>query len=294
MLVSIIIINYNTFKVTCECIESVIRHTTRVPYEIILVDNASTETDPSEFQKRFPTIKLIRNLENNGFAKGNNLGIAHATGDILLLLNSDTILTEDSVNIAAKELSSNKQLGALGVHLTYQDGQYQNNARKFRSIRNELLDLFRPLLFLLPYRKRATLMLNQYFKGDFDTVVDWVSGAFIMFRQELVAQLPQKKLDERFFMYGEDQLWCYQIAKLGYDNVFVRSTKVIHIANASTEPAKQLRILKLLMSRELEIMRYRKGASLYYYVFKAIFCAKEGLRYLIKFLIFKLFKYRIR
>ncbi|WP_276132860.1 glycosyltransferase family 2 protein [Polluticoccus soli] len=294
MLVSVIIINYNTFRVTCECIESVMRHTTRVAYEIILVDNASTETDPLEFQKRFPSITLIRNHENSGFAKGNNLGIAHASGNILLLLNSDTMLTEDSISVAAEELSRNKQLGALGVHLTYQDGQYQNNARKFRSIRNELLDLFRPLLFLLPYRRRASLMLNQYFKGDFDTVVDWVSGAFMMFTQELVAQLPERKLDERFFMYGEDQLWCYQIAQLGYDNMFIGSTSVIHIANASTEPAKQLRLLKLNTSRELEIMRYRKGASLYYYVFKAIFCAKEGLRYLIKSLVFRLFKYRIR
>jgi GT2 family glycosyltransferase len=260
----------------------------------VLVDNASTEIDPTGFQRKFPTIKLVRNPENNGFAKGNNLGIAHAAGDILLLLNSDTILTEDSVSIAAKELTSKKEIGALTVHLTYEDGQYQNNARKFRSINNELLDLLRPALFLLSYRKRALLMLNQYFKGDFDTPVDWVSGAFIMFRTEILDKLPEKKLDERFFMYGEDQLWCYQISQAGYENRFVSSTKVIHIANASTEPARQLRLLKLIIARELQIMRYRKGTSLYYYAFSAIFCAKENLRYLVKLITFKLFKYRIR
>ena len=97
-MVSIVIINYNTFQLTCQCIQSVIDLTGQVTYEIILVDNASSECDASLFKEKFPSITLVKNPDNSGFAKGNNLGIQHALGDIILLLNSDTYLTEDAVS----------------------------------------------------------------------------------------------------------------------------------------------------------------------------------------------------
>ncbi len=294
MLVSIIIVNYNTFQITCNCIDSVIRFTKQVPYEIILVDNASPDDDPDDFLIRFPSINLIKSKENGGFAKGNNIGIQAATGDIILLLNSDTILTEDSISMAADQLQQHADVGALSVRLVYPDGKLQHTARKFRSIRNEVLDVLRPFLMLIPYKKRAALMLNQYFKGDYNTYADWVSGAFMMFQRSALNKLPGKKLDERFFMYGEDQLWCYQFYELGYTSFYFADTTVIHIHNASTEPSKQLLLLKKFLALELKIMEYRKGKTLYYYTFSAILTGKEMLRYYIKVAVFKLFKYRIR
>ena len=293
-LVSIIIINYNTFKITCDCIESIIKHTIGIPYEVIVVDNCSPTDNPDDFLIRFPSIKLIKSPVNGGFAKGNNLGIRHASGNIILLLNSDTVLTENSICKAASFLEDNRSIGALSVRLAYPDGKLQHTARKFRSIRNELLDLCRPLLLLLPYKSRAQLMLNQYFKGDFNTYCDWVSGAFMMFPAALLRQLPGGKLDERFFMYGEDELWCYQFSELGHPSFYLSETTVIHIANASTSPEKQLKLLETIIDRELEIMAYRKGKSGYYYIFRTIFTTKELLRYYIKVAIAKMFKYRMR
>lgn len=294
-MVSVIIINYNTFQLTCDCISTVQSFTKDVAYEIVLVDNASTIDSPDDFLVQFPDIKLVKNPVNGGFAQGNNLGIAHSSGDIILLLNSDTLLHDDCISKAATFLqNAGNDIGVVSAHLTYNDGKYQHNARAFRSIRNELLDLFRPLLLLIPYRRRAKLMLNQYFKGDFDTNCDWVSGAFFMFRKEALNTLPDKQLDERFFMYGEDQLWCYQLASAGYKSYFLSGVRLIHIANASTEPAKQLKLLKTMINHELEIMRYRKGPSLYYYVFSLIFVTKERARYYIKVAVQKLFNYRIR
>lgn len=294
MLVSIIIVNYNTFQITCDCIESVIRHTQKVPYEIIVVDNASPKDNPDEFLRKFPSIKLIKSKENGGFAKGNNLGIEVAKGDIILLLNSDTLLTEDSISIAAEALRQRPDVGALGVRLTYTDGKLQHTARKFRSIRNEVLDVFRPLLKMVPYKKRSQLMLNQYFHGDYSTYADWVSGAFMMFRRSLLEKLPGHKLDERFFMYGEDQLWCYQFSLLGFRNYYLADTTVIHIHNASTAPSKQLQLLKKFLALELTIMEYRKGRKPYYYIFSGILTAKEMLRYYIKVIAYKAFGYKIR
>ena len=294
MTVSVIIINYDTFQITCDCIESVIRYTKGVPYEIVLVDNASPHDDPDQFLRRFPSIHLIKSKENGGFAKGNNIGIAASKGNVILLLNSDTILTEDSIAIAAQELARDNTIGALGVRLTYTDGRLQHTARKFRSIRNELLDLARPVLKLLPYRKRADLMLNQYFHGNYDTWCDWVSGACMMFRRELLHKLPDHKLDERFFMYGEDQLWCYQFYELGYRSRYISSTTIIHIHNASTSPEKQMLLLKKFLAMELKIMEYRVGRGAYYHTFSVILTIKEMARYYIKVAVLKLTGKRMR
>ncbi|MES2701480.1 MAG: glycosyltransferase family 2 protein [Bacteroidota bacterium] len=293
-MVSVIIINYNTFNVTCDCIESVIAHTKGVPYEIVLVDNNSPTDNPDDFLLKFPGIKLIKSMENGGFAKGNNIGIREALGDIILLLNSDTILTEDSISISANFLAKDPRIGALGIRTIYPDGKLQPSARKFRSIRNEILDLLRPLLMLMPYRRRASLMLNQYFKGDFNTPCGWVSGAYMMFPAAVLQKLPGKKLDERFFMYGEDELWCYQFQEAGYTNYFLADTTIIHLMNASVEPAKQLRLLKTYIAHEMIVMEYIHGKGIYFHAFRLIFTAKEMLRYYIKVAVYKLFRHRIR
>jgi GT2 family glycosyltransferase len=293
MLVSIIIINYNTFQLTCNCIKSVIKYT-NVPYEIILVDNNSSERNADDFLKLFPKIRLIKSVENTGFAKGNNLGIDKAKGDLLLLLNSDTYLADDSISKATKYYTTLQTPGGLSVKILYPDGKFQHTARKFRSIKNELLDLARPLLYLLPYQSRARLMLNQYFRGDFSTEVDWVSGAFMMFSKSILSELPGNKLDERFFMYGEDQLWSYQFSALGYHNYYYSNASVFHIANASTEPGRQLRLLRRMMKSELEVMEYRKGKGAYYYLFATILLVKEMGRYYVKSLVWQLFKRKIR
>ena len=294
MLVSVIIVNYNTFNITCDAIESTIKYTKNVPYEIILVDNASPTDKPDDFLIKFPTITLIKSKENGGFAKGNNLGIRAAKGDIILLLNSDTILTEDSISMAALKLRELPDVSAIGCRLVYTDGKLQHTARAFRSVKNEILDLFRPFLMLLPYKKRVSLMYNQYFHGDYNTYCDWVIGAFMMFNTTLLDGLPEKKLDERFFMYGEDQLWCYQFFELGFRCYYLADTTVIHINNASTEASKQLKLLKKFLELELKIMQYRTGKNFNYYFFSFILTAKEMFRYYVKIGVYKLFKYKIR
>jgi GT2 family glycosyltransferase len=294
MLVSVIILNYNTYQLTCNCIESVIKYTRGVTYEIILVDNNSTECDASLFSEKFPGITLIKNKENNGFAKGNNLGIQYAQGDTILLLNSDTLLQEDAISRAAFTLAQNSSIGALGVKMTYPDGSLQYTARRFRSVQWELLDLLRFVLLLMAYKKRALLMLGKYFKCDFNTTCDWLNGAFFMLPRKIILQMPGHKLDDRFFMYGEDHLWCYQIKKLGYNCFFYCETAIIHLNNGSTDRRKQLLLSKTMMRNELEIMRVIYKRGLYYYFLRTIYISKEYCRYCIKWLVFVVFNRQIR
>jgi GT2 family glycosyltransferase len=284
--VSIIIINYNTFALTSNCIRSVIDKTKGVGYEIILVDNASVECEASEFLKEFPSIKLARSTINGGFAHGNNLGIEMASGEYILLLNSDTILLEDSISKSVEFLAANKSIGVLGCRMTYADGVVQISARPFKTISWELLDLFRFIPYLMPYTKRSRMMLGKYFRHDANMECDWIGGAFFLVPKKIIDQLPGKRLDERFFMYGEDQLWCEQIRKIGYSIMFFSGTTIVHINRGSSDLTKQTKVWKTIMRHELEIIRLRKGHGLYYIVYKMIYVTKETVRNFIKSIVF--------
>jgi GT2 family glycosyltransferase len=285
--VSIIIINYNTFALTCNCVESIYANTKGIDFEVILVDNASDETDPRQFKERFPDLTLIKSATNTGFAGGNNIGISKAKGDMILLLNSDTHLQDDAISKAVIHFSTLQKPGVLGVQMRYPDAVIQYTARRFRSISWELFDLFRFIPMLMPYKKRAKLMLGKYFKADFNCSCDWVNGAFFLFSKTILDHFPDRKLDERFFMYGEDQLWCWQFHQLGYTNYFYSETSIIHINNASTKQQKRLQLLKIMFRHELAVMRERKGSGLYYYLFVFIYGCKEWSRFFIKSLLFR-------
>ena len=286
MKVSVIIINYNTFALTSNCIRSVINKTKGVDYEIILVDNASSECDANDFLKEFPLIKLVKSDRNGGFAYGNNLGIAHSKGEYILLLNSDTILLEDSISKSVEYMQQRAGIGVLGCRMIFAEGEIQISVRPFKSISWELLNLFRFIPLLMPYKKRARRMLGKYFRHDTDMECDWIGGAFFLMPAMVIDQLPGKKLDDRFFMYGEDQLWCEQIRKLGYKIIFYSETTIIHINSGSTDLSKQIKVRKTIMAHELEIMRLRKGKGMYYFIYKIIFVTKETIRNFIKSIVF--------
>lgn len=285
--VSIIIINYNTFQLTSECIRSVIEFTKRISYEIILVDNASVECDAELFKEKFPGIILIKSQLNGGFAYGNNLGIDNASGDFILLLNSDTVLTTDSIADTVEFAKNNTNTGVVGCRMIFPDGSVQYTARRFRSIQWELLDLFRFIPMFIPYKKRAKLMLGKYFRHDENMACDWVNGAFFLFPKKILSQFPESKLDDRFFMYGEDHLWCAQIKKLGYNILFFAGTTIIHINSGSTKIERQLDLRNTMMKHELEIMKWRKGNGFYFIIFSLVYKSKEGARNFIKKLVYK-------
>jgi GT2 family glycosyltransferase len=280
--VSIVIVNYNTLQLTKQCIASVYEYCDEKLFEIIVVDNASTKENPSSISLDFPNVKLIRNSINNGFAGGNNLGIAHASTPYILLLNSDTYFKEESLIRALKTLQENPNIGVVGVQLVYENGKYQNNARSFRSITKELLEINRYLLALLPYKVRSQYMLNQFFRGDYDTPCDWVSGAYFLFRKKGLYTMKAHQLDDRFFMYGEDHLWCYQFKKAGLSTYYLSAPQVVHIANASTDRSKLKQLQTTMLQHELIIFNEINRSKIKQIVFKVLFTTKVKMREFLK------------
>jgi GT2 family glycosyltransferase len=229
---SIIIINYNTFALTCSCIESVIRFTQGIDYELILVDNASVECSPDLFLAKFPAIRLIKSPSNVGFAKGNNLGIAQAQGEYILLLNSDTELLDNAIFSSLQKIKNNPKIGVLSTKLIFSDGRVQTCANRFPTLRLELIELFR-LHKLLTAKAKANLMLGFYFDQQTEKVVDWVWGTFFLTRRKIIQLFPQQKLPDDFFMYFEDVEWCYSIQKMGYQILYFPEVAVVHHLSAS-------------------------------------------------------------
>lgn len=155
MQLSIIIINYNTFQLTCNCIQSIKEKLHDLTYEIILVDNDSSECDPNLFLKQFSDIKLIISAENTGFTGGNNIGIAKAKGENILLLNSDTELMNNAPKICYDYMQQHPEVGITTAQLSYPDGKIQYNCRRFRTITWEVLEVL-PLYLLLSKRKKKS------------------------------------------------------------------------------------------------------------------------------------------
>ena len=238
-MVSIIIINYNTFQLTCNCLQSVIEKTINVNYEIILVDNNSRECSPKKFKEKFPEIILIENFENLGFSKGNNLGISYAKGDYILLLNSDTELQNNAIKIIYDKLQSDCKIGAASAKLEYPSGTIQCCCQRFPSAWLNLIELSR-LHKLLPYKIKAKLFFGSYFKHDEYAEPDWIWGTFFMLRRNLIDLMNGHKLNDIFFMYMEDMQWCFDVKKLGYKIVYIPEAFVIHHCGGSNGKTKKL------------------------------------------------------
>lgn len=229
MHLSIIIVNYNTFDLTCKCIESVLKYTALHDYEIILVDNDSSECSPQRFKERFPHIQLIVSPLNVGFAKGNNLGIAHARDDYILLLNSDIELIEDAITPLLHYMQQNPAVGVVSPMLVYPDGRIQQVAGRFPGLRYELTELLRLHKLMGPQS-----LLGWHFDHLSLVDADWVWGAFFLMRREVLDIFPNKQLPDDFFMYFEDVQWCYHIKKAGFRIVYNPVARAVHHVSASS------------------------------------------------------------
>ncbi len=242
-MVSVIILNYNTFELTRQCINSIFNSTKGVEYEIILVDNASTECNPDKFLDIFPGIKLVKNHENRGFSRGCNDGINIAKGDYILLLNSDTILLNDAISIVHDFLLKNERVGVATCRLENKDTTPQNNCQRFPSKKLALCERLRIHKFFNK-EKRGKIWFGPYFNYTETAYPDWVWGTFFMFPRKLLDYFPEKKLTETFWMYMEDMEWCWLTRKAGYKVAFIPDGRVLHFGGGTVHSDKASEMIK--------------------------------------------------
>ena len=281
---SIIIISYNTSKITLDCLKSVfldvglqfeLTHSNdpKIPTEIIIVDNNSSD-DSVKNLKLIKNITLIVNKNNSGFGKANNQAAAAAKGNYLLFLNSDTIILHSAISQSLNWLSSHPEAGACTAQLLNKDYTIQASGGYFPNLLNiktwtfNLDDLPFVNFFIKPFHPHTP---DFYTHDNFylnDHRQDWITGAYMLIRRSVFDAV--NGFDENYFMYGEECEMLYRIHNKfpNYQTWYLVGPQVIHLGNASAtkkvdplikeyegvvsfftkhKPAWQINIVKILL-----------------------------------------------
>jgi GT2 family glycosyltransferase len=256
--VSIIIVNWNTKNLLRECLKSVIEQTTKVDYEIIVVDNSSSDGSVEMVRNEFKDIVVIENSENRGFAAANNQAVKIAKGKYILLLNSDTIVLSHAIEKTIAFADKHPNAAVTGCRVLNPDGTLQNTCFMFPSIINMLLSS--TYLYKL-FPKNRFFGREQMTWWDRNDVreVDVVTGCFMLIRREAIEQTGL--MDEQFFMYGEETDWCFRFKKNGWKIIFTPAGQIIHYGGQSTSQKKAEMVLQLRGSILLFIKKHKSILS---------------------------------
>lgn len=219
--VSVVIVSYNVAELLKNCLESVKKYTSGLKYEIIVVDNKSTDNSVGVIKNA--GVKFIDAGDNVGFAKGNNLALRQAQGKYVLLLNPDTLLLENSLKTMFDWMETHPEYAVASCQLIDSEqkniptGGYLPTLRRIAAWAMFFDDIFK---------------IKSYHPKTNDSEPDWVAGAFFMVRREAMEKVGM--LDENFFMYGEELEWCLRFKQAGWKVGFVPETKIIHLERKSS------------------------------------------------------------
>lgn len=231
MRLSIVIVNWNTRDYLMACLGSVERHAPADPYEIIVVDNASSDGSAAAVVASFPMVRLIALGENTGYARGNNTGIEASTGSCVLLLNPDTEFRDNSLQRALDILAARPEIGVLAAKLVHPDGRVQRSVRGFPTpfgIACEALGLSH----LFPQSRLISAYRMPWFDYERASEVDQPMASFLMIRRSVLETVGL--MDPAFPIFFNDVDWCFRAKKAGVRILFDPSVSVVHHGGAST------------------------------------------------------------
>lgn len=265
--VSIILVNYNTKALTTQCIVSVMNKTkTGLVYEIIVVDNASVDGS-QEALSEINNIKLVLSEENLGFGRGNNLGVQHASGEILFFLNSDTILIENSIQILYDFFIQHEQklsIGTLGCVLVDKHLQPNGSSFEYTTVAGVIKDTIGAVT-------RRVIKKPPVPSGEVYFEVDYVIGADIMMRKSVFEK--ENGFDPAFFMYFEEAELQKRIQRNGLKSYINTQTRIIHLEGGSTDTNRltNKRRIMIQKGRNLFLKKSQPGSYWLYVLFDSIY-----------------------
>jgi GT2 family glycosyltransferase len=224
---SIIIVNWNTEDLLRNCLASIFNFQIIYSFEVWVVDNASSDHSVAMLRKEFPQVRLVQLEENIGFARANNIALEQHKGEFVLLLNSDTLVKPEAINLLVNFLKENGDAGAVGPYLYNRDGSLQISCYPFPTLLKEFWRLFH-LDTLIPY--------GEYQQEKWDMTrpreIDALKGACILFRKQTLDETGF--FDPIFFMYTEEIDLCYRVRNAGWKLFFLPAAGVVHFGGQST------------------------------------------------------------
>lgn len=246
---SIIIVSFQTSGLLERCLASLVHSSAGPSCEIIVIDNASTDSSAQMVREKFPDVQLIANIENVGFAKANNQGLQSARGRYWMLLNPDTEIPVDNqaaFQILVSFMDSHPRAGVCGASLFYADGTRQHSAFRFPSLAQIYMDLNPVHWRLRESRWNGRYPFSQYERGE-PFLIDHPLGAALLVRPEAVKQIGL--LDEAYFIYAEEVDWCMRIKRAGWEIWCVPRARIIHHEAQSTRQFRAKMFVELWKAR---------------------------------------------
>lgn len=247
---SVVTVSYNVRELLAECLKSVQDSLadSALAYEIWVIDNASSDGSAEMVRRDFPTVRLIANRENRGFAAASNQGIAQAQGRFLLLLNPDTRVLGDAPSELVAFMEHTPDAGMAGGQLLYADGSFQHSAFRFPGLMQILLDFF-PVHYRLLNSRINGRYPRQLYERGLPFPIDHPLGAAMIVRRETIERVGP--MDERFFMYCEEIDWAMRMRRAGWKVYCVPRARIVHHVGQSTRQFREAMFVALWRSRFL-------------------------------------------
>jgi GT2 family glycosyltransferase len=248
MRASIVIVNWNTKALLGECLASIANHPPSGVYEVIVVDNASTDGSAEMVRTSFRDVTLLVNEENAGFAAANNIGIEQSCGDYVLLLNSDTVVRDRALEALLSFMEITPEAGAAGARLINGDGSLQPSCSALPTLLRESMHLFH-----LDFRQRRMMQRWDVAQAR---QVEVLLGACMLLRRTALEQIGL--MDEGYFMYSEEVDYCRRLRDAGWKLYWVPQAEVVHFGGQSTRQVATEMFLRLYAAK-LRYFRKHEG-----------------------------------
>lgn len=234
-MLSILIVNWNTRDLLDRCLQSIRSHPPTIPYEVIVVDNDSTDASAEMVREKHPEVRLIASAINTGYAGGNNLAFHAASGDWLLTLNPDTEFVDDSLDRAVEVLQAHPQAGSLGIQQIGLDGRVQHSVRGWPTTMGIVGDI-------TGLGARFGGALDAYRLARFDYTLEQIApqpmGTFLLFRREALPN-PRAPFDEGFPIFFNEVDLLYRMKSAGWDCLYTPAARILHHGGESTRQVKK-------------------------------------------------------
>jgi hypothetical protein len=255
MKVSIVIVSWNVKSYLIDCIESILRYPAACTVEIIVVDNASTDGTAEAVREKFPSVCVIANAENTGFARANNQGAAAATGEYLFILNPDTLLPADTLDTLVAFMDRAPDIAMCGPRVLNDDRTIQRSVRGFPTW-SAAFGRYTILKYLGLFKASLERWRCRRFDYNTQADVEQLIGAALLIRRTVFERLGG--FDERFFMYYEEVDLCRRLKEQGLRVVYTPCAELIHLGGKS---AKQIPAKKRFMTLESLLQYLEKHTS---------------------------------
>lgn len=231
MKLSVIIVNYKVKHHLGQCLDSVFRALDGIDGDVFVVDNNSQDGSVEYLRSRFPQVHYIENPANTGFASANNMALRQTRSEYVLLLNPDTIISEDTLARCVSTLDADPTIGACGVRMLNQNGTFALESRRGIPTPTTAFFHMTGLGRLFPKNKTIGRYHMMYLDEHTASPIEIISGAYMFIRRSLLDQVGL--LDEDFFMYGEDIDLSYRLLQTGHRNYYI-PTRILHYKGEST------------------------------------------------------------